>query len=98
MPAALRLARVLHALTWLILIAFGWKAGLEMPYWIAMGLIFIALIVEHVLCQSSDLVKINVAFFQMNALVGLILIFGVGASIYLDHLFLASPVVEVTHP
>ena len=35
-----------------------------------MGLIFIALIVEHVLCRSSDLARINVAFFQMNALVG----------------------------
>jgi len=97
-PAALRLARILHALTWLILCAFGWLAHLGMPYWIAMGLIFLALIVEHVLCQSSDLARINLAFFQMNALVGLILIFGVGASIYLDHLFLISPVVEVTHP
>ncbi len=54
-----------------------------MPYWIAMGLIFVALIIEHVLCQSPDLVKINIAFFQMNALVGLILVIGVGASIFL---------------
>jgi 4-hydroxybenzoate polyprenyltransferase len=80
--AALRLARVLHALTWLILIAFGWLAHLGMPYWLAMGLIFIALIIEHVLCQSPDLAKINLAFFQMNALVGLILVIGVGWAIY----------------
>jgi len=79
--AALRLARVLHVLTWLILIAFGWLAHLGMAYWIAMGLIFIALIVEHVLCQSTDMAKINVAFFQMNALVGLILVIGVGVSL-----------------
>ena len=79
--AALRLARVLHTCTWLILIAFGWYAHLGMAYWIAMGLIFIALIVEHVLCQSSDLAKINVAFFQMNALVGLILVIGVAVSL-----------------
>jgi 4-hydroxybenzoate polyprenyltransferase len=80
-PAALRLARILHIFTWLILLAFGWLAGLEMPYWIAMGLVFIALIVEHILCRSSDLARINVAFFQMNALVGLILVIGVGASL-----------------
>ena len=80
-PAALRLARTLHILTWLILLAFGWLAGLEMPYWIAMGLVFFALIFEHILCRSNDLVKINVAFFQMNALVGLILVIGVAASI-----------------
>jgi 4-hydroxybenzoate polyprenyltransferase len=85
LPAALRLARVLHALTWLILIAFGWLAHLGMAYWIAMGLIFIALIVEHVLCQSTDMAKINVAFFNMNALVGLILVIGVALSVLITH-------------
>jgi 4-hydroxybenzoate polyprenyltransferase len=80
--AALRLARFLHVLTWLILLAFGWLALLSLPYWIAMGLIFFALIFEHVLCQSNDLAKINVAFFQMNALVGLILVIGVALSVY----------------
>jgi 4-hydroxybenzoate polyprenyltransferase len=76
-PAALRLARILHVFTWLILLAFGWLAGLGMPYYIAMGLIFFALGVEHLLCRSNDLAKINAAFFQMNALVGLILVLGV---------------------
>ena len=80
--AALRLARILHTFTWLILLGFGWVAGLGVPYYIAMGLIFCALIAEHVLCRSSDLAKINIAFFNMNALVGLILVIGVGLSIY----------------
>ncbi len=53
-----------------------------MPYWAAMGLVFVALIIEHLLCRSTDLARINVAFFQMNALVGLILVIGVGASIF----------------
>jgi 4-hydroxybenzoate polyprenyltransferase len=81
-PASLQLARVLHIFTWLILLGFGWIANLGVPYYIAMALIFIALIVEHILCRSTDLIKINLAFFQMNALVGLILVIGVGASIY----------------
>jgi 4-hydroxybenzoate polyprenyltransferase len=80
--AALRLARILHFYTWLILLAFGWLALLSLPYWIAMAAIFVALIVEHFLCLSSDLQRINIAFFQMNALVGLILVLGVGASLY----------------
>ena len=80
--SSLRLARLLHFFTWLILLGFGWLAALSLPYWIAMGLIFIALIIEHILCRSNDLARINVAFFQMNALVGLILVIGVGASIY----------------
>ncbi len=80
--AAMRLARFLHIVTWLLLLAFGSLALLSLPYWIAMGLIFFALIFEHILCRSSDLAKINIAFFQMNALVGLILVIGVGAGIY----------------
>jgi len=83
--AALRLARTLHFFTWLILLAFGWLALLSLPYWIAMGLIFFALIFEHILCRSSDLARINVAFFQMNALVGLFLVIGVGMSLYWDY-------------
>jgi 4-hydroxybenzoate polyprenyltransferase len=80
---SLRLARILHTFTWLILLSFGWIADLGMPYYIAMGLIFFVLIAEHVLCQSTDLAKINVAFFNMNALVGLFLVIGVGVGIYL---------------
>jgi len=80
--ASLRLALVLHFFTWLILLAFGWMAGLSLPYWIAMGLIFCVLIFEHILSRSGDLVKINIAFFQMNALVGLILVSGVALCIY----------------
>jgi len=76
-PAALRLARILHLFTWLILAAFGWIAGLGVPYYIAMVLIFLTLIAEHILCRSHDLVRINIAFFQLNALVGLCLVVGV---------------------
>jgi 4-hydroxybenzoate polyprenyltransferase len=82
-PAALGLARLLHFATWLILLGFGCAAGLSLPYWIAMILVLGVLFVEHALCRTGDLARINVAFFQMNALVGLILIFGVGASVYL---------------
>ena len=80
--AALRLARLLHFLTWLILLSFGWIADLGMPYYVAMGLIFFALIFEHVLCRAGDLARINIAFFQMNALVGLCLVIGVGVSVF----------------
>ena len=79
--ASLRLARTLHVFTWLILLGFGWVCRLGMPYYTAMGLIFCVLIAEHILCRSVDLVKINLAFFQMNALVGLIMVIGVAVSV-----------------
>jgi 4-hydroxybenzoate polyprenyltransferase len=81
-PAALQLARGLHFFTWLILLGFGCLAGLTLPYWIAMTLILGALVVEHLLCRTGDLARINVAFFQMNAFVGLFLVVGIGASLY----------------
>jgi len=82
--ASLRLARILHLFTWLILLGFGWMSALSLPYWVAMGLIFFALVAEHILCRSNDLTKMNIAFFQMNALVGLILVIGVGVSLAFD--------------
>lgn len=86
--ASLRLARFFHFFTWLILLGFGWLGTFSLPYWMAMAFIFAALIVEHVLCHSGDLFRINVAFFQMNALVGLFLVLGVAASLYWPHLHL----------
>jgi 4-hydroxybenzoate polyprenyltransferase len=84
--ASLRLARLLHLITWVILAAFGWITGLSLPYWIAMGLIGLALIIEHSLSRSGDLGRINLAFFQMNGLVGLFLIIGVAASLHWPNL------------
>jgi 4-hydroxybenzoate polyprenyltransferase len=80
-PAALRLARALHIVTWLLLGAFGWLAALSLPYWFTMAFIAGALVYEHRLCRTGDLTRINVAFFNMNALVGLFLVIGVAASI-----------------
>ena len=85
--SALRLARALHFITWLILVGFGCAAGLSLPYWVAMILILGALFIEHALCRTGDLTRINVAFFQMNALVGLFLVLGIGASVYWPHSF-----------
>jgi 4-hydroxybenzoate polyprenyltransferase len=84
---ALRLARALHVATWLILGMFGWLAGLSLPYWVAMLFILCALILEHRFCLTGDLARINVAFFNMNALVGLFLVIGVGASLIWPHFY-----------
>jgi hypothetical protein len=46
-----------------------------------MAFIFGALVFEHRLCRTGDLTRINIAFFNMNALVGLFLVLGVAASI-----------------
>ncbi|HUB68470.1 MAG TPA: UbiA-like polyprenyltransferase [Candidatus Methylacidiphilales bacterium] len=95
--AALRLARLLHLLTWLILLAFGWLAGLSLPYWFAMLLVMGTLMFEHKLCRSGDVHHINLAFFQMNAFVGLFIVAGVAASVYWQSRFLLWKILEINH-
>jgi 4-hydroxybenzoate polyprenyltransferase len=81
--AALTLAKLLHVMTFLLLACWGWLAHLSPAYWLAMAFILGALIFEHALCSlSKDLARINLAFFHMNALVGLFFIIGVMFSIY----------------
>jgi 4-hydroxybenzoate polyprenyltransferase len=80
---ALVLARVLHGLAWLILIAFGLSTSRGMVYWWGLGGVALALAAEHWLSRSGDLQKINVAFFQINALVGALLLAGTGIDLWM---------------
>ena len=69
-----RLARALHVATWLLL-GIVRLAGRAFYCHIGWRWHFIlgALVFEHRLCRhSGDLTRINIAFFNMNALVGLI--------------------------
>jgi 4-hydroxybenzoate polyprenyltransferase len=81
--AALLMARVLHVVTWLILAVFGLLAALSVPYWISLAVVAGALLYEHRLCRTGELDKINVAFFQMNALVGAALLIGVSIALWM---------------
>lgn len=83
--AALVLARLLHVLTWLILLGFGLLAALSVPYWISLALVAGALVYEHRLCLTGQLDKINLAFFQMNALVGAALLAGVVLDVWMRY-------------
>jgi len=82
-PAALRLAGVLHVSAWGLFLLFGWLAGLGAVYWIALGIVAAALVWEQRLSRSGDVGRINVAFFQVNALVGLTLLLSVAVQLWL---------------
>jgi len=65
-PVALRLARLCHAVTLAALLALGLSMHLSLAYWLgwlgAAGL----LIYEHSLVSPSDLSRLDVAFFNVN--------------------------------
>jgi len=73
---SLRLAQLLHLLTFAALIGFGLVAKLGALYYWSMPLIAAALVYEHKI-QKRDLAGINRAFFQSNAFVSAIFLVAV---------------------
>ena len=80
---SLRLAAVCHALMILPLVAlpfanivFGPVLELAWAYWIGIAIVAILLVYEHSLVKPNDLTRVNVAFFNVNAIVsiGLLLV------------------------
>lgn len=73
---SLRLAQLLHLLTFAALVAFGLVARLGAVYYCAMLIVAAALFYEHK-TEKLDLVGINRAFFQSNAFVSAVFLLAV---------------------
>jgi 4-hydroxybenzoate polyprenyltransferase len=71
--AALWTARAFHVMTVAALIAVGLTAALGMLYYAGVGCVTILLIVENALVHPNDLSRVNLAFFTVNGIVGVIL-------------------------
>ena len=76
MPRSLRLAQLLHLLTFVALIAFGVVAQLGRVYYWSIPLIGAALFYEH-RTEKLDLAGVNRAFFQSNAFVSAVFLLAV---------------------
>jgi 4-hydroxybenzoate polyprenyltransferase len=73
-PAALRLARINHALTAAALALLGWIAALGALYWLGWLAVTALLVYEHWLVTPGDLSKVNVAFFNVNGYIAVIVL------------------------
>ena len=69
--ASLRLAAVSHALAIACLVALWWVAGLGPIFLIGVVAVAILLVYEHLLVRPDDLSRLNVAFFNVNAVISL---------------------------
>jgi 4-hydroxybenzoate polyprenyltransferase len=78
---ALAAAFIAHLLMILLLALFGVACRFRLPYWAAMGLMTVALFLEHLIARRRSLKWINVAFFRMNAFVSLLFLVGTVAEI-----------------
>jgi 4-hydroxybenzoate polyprenyltransferase len=74
---ALRVARANHVLTVVALAAAGWSLGLGWPFWAGVAAVAALLWYENSLVKPGDLSRVNVAFFNVNGYIS-VLIFVAG--------------------
>jgi 4-hydroxybenzoate polyprenyltransferase len=75
--AALTMARVNHALTAVALALLGLMMGLGVFYWVGWLAVVALLIYEHSLVRPGDLSRLDVAFFNVNGYIAVIVLVAV---------------------
>ena len=80
-PRALQIAAVSHALTFVLLLAVGVATGASFWYYLAALAMGGVLLYEHRIVNPNDLARVNVAFFDANMWLALIMLAGVIADV-----------------
>ena len=76
-PAALTTARVCHVLTIAAFTLLGFQMGLGLLYWVGVLLVAGLLVYEHSLVSANDLSRLDIAFFNVNGYIAVILFLSV---------------------
>ncbi|MCA9244235.1 MAG: putative 4-hydroxybenzoate polyprenyltransferase [Phycisphaerales bacterium] len=71
--AALWLARAFHAITVILLLLVGITAGLGAIYYAGVVVVGLLLAYENSIVRANDLSRVNLAFFTVNGIVGVVL-------------------------
>jgi 4-hydroxybenzoate polyprenyltransferase len=80
--AALDMARLCHVLTVAAFAALGWMMGLGVFYWAGVLVVAGLLVYEHSLVSPRDLSRLDLAFFNVNGYIAVILFVAVLAGRY----------------
>ena len=75
--AALTTARVCHLLTIAAFALLGWMMGLGLLYWAGVLVVAVLLVYEHSLVSPGDLSRLDIAFFNVNGYIAVILFLSV---------------------
>jgi len=73
----LRMTRLLHLLTVILLLAGGMSVSAGWPYYAALALAAILLAYENSIISPDDLSRVNAAFFSLNGVIAIVLFAGV---------------------
>ena len=79
---ALRLAQVNHVLTILALAAVGAVMALGWVYWLGLAAVAGLLVYEHSLVSPTDLSRVNLAFFNINGYIAIIIFIATLGGLY----------------
>jgi len=82
---ALLLARIMHAIMLLLLVAAVSAFGLGKIAVIGIGAVAVLILYEHSLISARDLSKLNAAFFTMNGVISVVLFIFVAADLLFRH-------------
>jgi 4-hydroxybenzoate polyprenyltransferase len=72
-PRAIAIARVMHVITVVALIAAGLRGPVGLFYGIGVALVALLLAFEHRLVKAHDLSRLDAAFFTMNGVISITL-------------------------
>ncbi|KAB1986955.1 menaquinone biosynthesis prenyltransferase MqnP [Streptomyces triticiradicis] len=72
-PAAVRGARVCHAVTTALFVWYGVAIGAGAFFWLGLVIVAGAFLYEHSIVKPHDLSRLNRAFFQVNGFIGIAL-------------------------
>jgi len=73
---SIMLAKALHGVTIVALVAFGLWAGFGPVYLVGVGIAAAVLVWEHQLVRPNDLSRLDAAFFTMNGVMSIIVFLG----------------------
>ena len=80
---ALQFSFLAHLVMWGLLALFGLFSRFWIPYFIALLIILVSLLLEHFIARRRSLKWINVAFFRLNAVVSVTFLVGTVVSVAL---------------
>jgi 4-hydroxybenzoate polyprenyltransferase len=81
-PTALALARLNHVLTAMALAALGVTAGLGALYWLGWLAVCALFVYEHSLVSPRDLSRLDMAFFNVNGYIAVLVLVAVVAGLW----------------
>ncbi|GAB2464242.1 menaquinone biosynthesis prenyltransferase MqnP [Streptomyces incanus] len=72
-PAAIRGARVCHAVTTALFVWYAVLTGVGAFFWLGLLIVSAAFVYEHTIVRPNDLTRLNRAFFSVNGFIGIAL-------------------------